>query len=146
VTIDELWAEVGAVLREARGRVQPGAFYQQHKKEGAPAADTIVAIERGDPGHARKLDAYASALGINLVDVIEVVLARRREAQPLSARALLIARAWDEGRNLELRENVWMLARVLATQSRDSPLWTEAPPATGTAKTDKRAKRVVRPK
>lgn len=89
MTSDDMWRVVGRELREVRER-QPGettvAFFAHR---AGVDVNTIKAIERGNPGTRTKLEAYAGALGLSIVDVLSATLKAAEQRPTPEAAALL---------------------------------------------------------
>jgi transcriptional regulator with XRE-family HTH domain len=85
----DLWRGVGLKLREVRER-QPGPTFLAHFAELAEIdVNTAKAIERGDPRSITKLEDYAFALGLSIVDVFSTVL-KAAERPPTPEAAALV--------------------------------------------------------
>lgn len=85
----DLWRAVGRALREVRER-QPGKTFIAYFADLADIdVNTIVAIERGKPGTIAKLETYAGALGLSIVDVLSSVLKAAAQRPTPEAAALL---------------------------------------------------------
>ena len=70
MTSGDLWRAVGRELREVRER-QPGPTFMAHFADLAEIdVNTAKAIERGEPRSITKLEDYAFALGLSIVDVL----------------------------------------------------------------------------
>jgi transcriptional regulator with XRE-family HTH domain len=91
VTPDELWLQVGRVLRDRREENgwNPSDVY----KRAGLDPKTIQSIEVGEPGQVDKLTQYAEAFGLSIVDVISAVLERTKT--PLSPEAVTLLRHFE---------------------------------------------------
>jgi hypothetical protein len=69
MTAKELWDAVGQqlLLRRTRLGLDPS-------KTGGPNYHTIAKIEAGEIGRVEKVEEYAAALGLSIVDVLRAVL------------------------------------------------------------------------
>jgi hypothetical protein len=108
VTPDELWLQVGRVLRDRRSEIDwnPSDVY---KRTGLDPK-TIQSIEVGEPGQVDKLTRYAEAFGLSIVDVISTVLEQTKT--PLSPEAGALLRHF-EGLNVSNRRILVELAQSL---------------------------------
>lgn len=71
----DFWRAVGAELARRRriaGITSTFTFYKQH--HGAPAINTLDAIEEGRPGKVENLERYCALLGVSMVDIFRAVL------------------------------------------------------------------------
>jgi hypothetical protein len=93
VTFAELWIEVGKLLERARldRKWKP---IDVERQPNAPSYKTVQAIEAGEAGTVESLDKYATALGINIVDVIYSVLSQRET--PLTPEAAHVVRIFSQ--------------------------------------------------
>lgn len=92
MTGEELWRAVGEALLVQRTRRQWNA--SDVERIGGLTYKTVQKIEQGRAGRVDKLTAYADALGLSIVDVIESVLSQERE--PLSPEAVQIVRKYAQ--------------------------------------------------
>lgn len=111
MTSGDLWLAVGRALRETRER-QPGPTFMAHFADLAEIdVNTAKAIERGDPGTISKLEDYAFALGLTIVDVLSTVL--KADERPPTPEAAALVRYFEslgvEDRRLLLAsaERLW---------------------------------------
>jgi len=89
MTSGDLWRAVGRALREVRER-RPGKTFIAYFADLAEIdVNTISAIERGRPGTIAKLEDYAGALGLSIVDVLSSVLKAAEQRPTPEAAALL---------------------------------------------------------
>lgn len=114
----DLWRAVGRKLREVRER-QPGPTFMAHFADLAEIdVNTAKAIERGDPRSITKLEDYAFALGLSIVDVFSTVL--KAAERPPTPEAAALVRYFEnlgvEDRRLLLAsaERLWEQHEALA--------------------------------
>lgn len=131
----DLWRAVGRKLREVRER-QPGPTFLAHFADLAEIdVNTAKAIERGDPRSITKLEDYAFALGLSIVDVFSTVL--KAAERPPTPEAAALVRYFEnlgvEDRRLLLAsaERLWeqheALARLEAQVAAAATTSTPAP-------------------
>lgn len=87
VTLEELWREVGHVLREERDR--RGWTWSQVAAKVDIDMKTVQAIERGKPKRVDMLELHAKAFDMSIVDVLSAVL-KASEARPTPEAATLL--------------------------------------------------------
>lgn len=87
VTAEELWREVGGLLKRER-EARHWSVAQAAKRAGVDGK-TVSAIETGDIGNLAKLHLYAEAFGMTIVDVLIRVLDQTKVPLSPEARRLL---------------------------------------------------------
>lgn len=92
VNPDELWRQVGRVLKDAR-EARKLNFSQVAKRSGIDSK-TIRSIEAGDAGNVEKLQLHAEAFKLSIVDILSAVLEQTKE--PLSPEAGMLLRQFEE--------------------------------------------------
>jgi transcriptional regulator with XRE-family HTH domain len=125
MTDEEFWRDVGRFLRDHRE--SQGKPVRQIAGESDLDADTVKAIERGQPARIDKFRQLLHALGLSTVDVLHAVL-RPVETRPtLEAAALM--RCFEQ-LDVEARSLVLWTARKLAPPQADAagPTLVPAPP------------------
>lgn len=88
----DLWRAVGAELRAIRERAGWRSTNAIARSGAAVDQKTLDAIERGQAGNVAKIGAYCRALGVDLADVLAVIIAR---PVAVSADAMRVARLYD---------------------------------------------------
>jgi transcriptional regulator with XRE-family HTH domain len=73
VNAAEMWTAVGKFFR--RVRVDRNWSAQDVERAGGPSYKTVLAIEAGKVGTVKRLDEYADALDLELVDILLDILA-----------------------------------------------------------------------
>ena len=91
MTSKEFWQAVGEFFLVARQRKTLKPSHVQGL--GGPHYDTVADIERGRVGNIERLESYATALGLDLVDVFRTVL--KSEPQALSPEAHQLIRKYE---------------------------------------------------
>jgi transcriptional regulator with XRE-family HTH domain len=109
VSPDELWQEVGRVLRDKRESLKMN--YSQVSKRSGVDAKTVKSIEAGDVSQVDKLRLHADAFGLSIVDIISAVLEKTQT--PLSPEAASLLRRF-EGLNVVNRRILVELAQSLS--------------------------------
>lgn len=109
VTPDELWKQVGRVLREKRAELDWNVS-DVNKRSGLDPK-TIQSIEAGEPGQVEKLQLHAEGLGLSIVDILSSVLEQTKA--PLSPEAGMLLRRF-EGLNVSNRRILVELAQSLS--------------------------------
>jgi len=116
VSDEEFWRAVGAELakrRRAAGVPSTFTFYRQHR--GAPAINTLDAIEEGRPGRVENLERYCKGLGVSLADVFRAVLDEADGLGPtLSDTEWTLVELFRETPDEDSRQLVLRLLRRLA--------------------------------
>jgi len=134
MTDAEFWRDVGRFLRDLREG--QGKTANQMAAVAGIDADTVRAIERGQPGRIDKLGRLVQAFDLSIVDVVSDRL-KGAEARPsLEAAALL--RAFEhlavEDRGLLLLFAKRMVEQHEARRQAEPPASTDAPPPQSAAR------------
>jgi hypothetical protein len=133
-----MWRALGKYLRDARldRQLRPTDV----ERAGGPSYKTVQAIEDGQAGNTESLDKYATALGLQLPDIINAVLEARET--PLSPEAAYIVKIFNET-TIAGRAALLAMANALPPARSDVPgsgggaapqaphQWRPAPPETG---------------
>jgi len=99
VTVAELWRAVGKELQNARHNKDWRPI--DVERAGGPSYKTVQAIEGGDAGNVESLDKCARALGLELVDILQSVLAEKVTPLDAGGRPYRAAVFRDDGRGPE---------------------------------------------
>ena len=127
VTNEQLWRAVGMELGRIRARKGFSSTHAMYRG-GGPATGTIEDIENGRVGNLDRVDAYCTALGVALADVLRTVLEGEDEhADPLSADALWVGRMYQEGPDAAMRGGMLGLAKAQSLLLSAAPASAQEP-------------------